>query len=160
MPTVAELYGEKAESVFYWLLRQVRRRELTEDLAQGAWLKALLAERRGQMVELSYVLRAAQTGWYDWLAREQRRAAALALEDLPEPTAPEPLPDETAEIDRLLAEQYSYLTAREAKAVRFRALGYQEQEIAELLRVSFNTIHRRLWRARHRSRKARATSAA
>src|SRR4051794_2729850 len=105
MPTVAELFPAYGEHVLGWLLRKTRNRQVAEDVASTAWLRALRAEQRGQVVEIAYVFGAAQSALVD-LVRRQRPVSVGPLSEALDPAAPEPVADELRELSRLLREEY------------------------------------------------------
>lgn len=147
---VAELYEELHSRVERWLLGRIHDQPTAQDLASEAWLRCLVAERRGQDVQGGYVWRAAQSVLMD----ELRRRKIRRTEPIPQwvewsMVAPDPSPDETLEVDRVLEEEYSKLTVRQRPAVRLRALGYSHPEIAELLGLSLDSAKKRILYARH-----------
>jgi DNA-directed RNA polymerase specialized sigma24 family protein len=148
---VAELFPNCAEKVLGWLTRKVGNRQVAEDIASTAWLRAVLAEQRGQTVEVAYVFDAAESAMIDMFRRERPVLMERLTGDW-DPVAPDPIPDERWEIRRTLEQEYGYLSARERETVFLRALGYSFSECAAVSGITADRCKKRILVARDRVR--------
>jgi RNA polymerase sigma-70 factor (ECF subfamily) len=146
-------YAKYRARLHGFLLRLTRRPELTEDLFQETWLKlARNASRLEEDTDLAaWLFTVARNAWIShcrWAVLDVSRLVALDVE----PAAREPDPDARADAARRVARLETALASLPPASREVLLLvgveGFEQEQAARILGISYDALRQRLARAR------------
>jgi RNA polymerase sigma-70 factor (ECF subfamily) len=146
-------YGKYRARLYGFLLRLTRRPDLAEDLFQETWLKlARSAPGLDEDTDLAaWLFTVARNAWVShcrWAVLDVSRLVALDVE----PAAREPDPDARADAARRVARLEAVLaslpTASREVLLLVGVEGFEQEQAARILGISYDALRQRLARAR------------
>jgi RNA polymerase sigma-70 factor (ECF subfamily) len=145
-------YSMHNARVFSFLLRLSGRRDIAEDLAQETWIKLAKAAPRLRedtrlLPFLFTVARNAFVSWRRWAMLDLSRLVMFGFE-VDEAEAPDALHDRAEEIAILERALQSVPVASREVLLLVGVEGFEQEEAAAILDISYAALRKRLSRAR------------